>query len=228
MKLLLVEDEESLRGLIARALRKEQYAVEEASTYCDAYEKISLFSYDCILLDIMLPDGNGIELLKKIKSEGKTLNVIIISAKNSLDDKVLGLDEGADDYLSKPFHMAELLARVKSVIRRCNGGCKNGIAFGNVHVNPDSRTVEVDGKALSLLKKEYDILSYFLLRPGHMIDKSVLAEAVWGDDIYLADSFDFIYSQVKNLRKKLEDAGADIELKSVYRFGYKLILKEDK
>ena len=158
MKLLLVEDEESLRGLIARALRKEQYVVEEASTYCDAYEKISLFSYDCILLDIMLPDGNGIELLKKIKSEGKTLNVIIISAKNSLDDKVLGLDEGADDYLSKPFHMAELLARVKSVIRRCNGGCKNGIAFGNVHVNPDSRTVEVDGKALSLLKKEYDIV----------------------------------------------------------------------
>lgn len=163
--------------------------------------KLSLFSYDCILLDIMLPDGNGLDLLKAFREEGKALTVIILSARNSLEDKIIGLEEGADDYLPKPFHTAELLARIKSVTRRSNGSGRNGIVYGNVKLNPDSRTVEVCGKALTLVKKEYDILHYFLLRPGYMVDKSVLAEAVWGDDIYLADNFDFIYSQVKNLRK---------------------------
>lgn len=226
MKILVIEDERSLQELIARALLKEHYVVEVASTYGEAWEKLSLFSYDCILLDIMLPDGNGLDLLKTFREEGKALTVIILSARNSLEDKIIGLEEGADDYLPKPFHTAELLARIKSVTRRSNGSGRNGIVYGNVKLNPDSRTVEVCGKALTLVKKEYDILHYFLLRPGHMVDKSVLAEAVWGDDIYLADKFDFIYSQVKNLRKKLEEAGADIEIKSVYGFGYKLVTKE--
>ena len=226
MKILVIEDERSLQELIARALLKEQYVVEVASTYGEAWEKLSLFSYDCILLDIMLPDGNGLDLLKAFREEGKALTVIILSARNSLEDKIIGLEEGADDYLPKPFHTAELLARIKSVTRRSNGSGRNGIVYGNVKLNPDSRTVEVCGKALTLVKKEYDILHYFLLRPGHMVDKSVLAEAVWGDDKYLADNFDFIYSQVKNLRKKLEEAGADIEIKSVYGFGYKLVTKE--
>lgn len=226
MKILVIEDERSLQELIARALLKEHYVVEVASTYGEAWEKLSLFSYDCILLDIMLPDGNGLDLLKAFREEGKALTVIILSARNSLEDKIIGLEEGADDYLPKPFHTAELLARIKSVTRRSNGIGRNGIVYGNVKLNPDSRTVEVCGKALTLVKKEYDILHYFLLRPGHMVDKSVLAEAVWGDDIYLADKFDFIYSQVKNLRKKLEEAGADIEIKSVYGFGYKLVTKE--
>ena len=226
MKILIIEDERSLQELIARALLKEHYVVEVASTYGEAWEKLSLFSYDCILLDIMLPDGNGLDLLKAFREEGKTLTVIILSARNSLEDKIIGLEEGADDYLPKPFHTAELLARIKSVTRRSNGSGRNGIVYGNVKLNPDSRTVEVCGKALTLVKKEYDILHYFLLRPGHMVDKSVLAEAVWGDDIYLADNFDFSYSQVKNLRKKLEEAGADIEIKSVYGFGYKLVTKE--
>lgn len=226
MKILVIEDERSLQELIARALLKEHYVVEVASTYGEAWEKLSLFSYDCILLDIMLPDGNGLDLLKAFREEGKALTVIILSARNSLEDKIIGLEEGADDYLPKPFHTAELLARIKSVTRRSNGSGRNGIVYGNVKLNPDSRTVEVCGKALTLVKKEYDILHYFLLRPGHMVDKSVLAEAVWGDAIYLADNFDFIYSQVKNLRKKLEEAGADIEIKSVYGFGYKLVTKE--
>ena len=226
MKILVIEDERSLQELIARALLKEHYVVEVASTYGEAWEKLSLFSYDCILLDIMLPDGNGLDLLKAFREEGKELTVIILSARNSLEDKITGLEEGADDYLPKPFHTAELLARIKSVTRRSNGSGRNGIVYGNVKLNPDSRTVEVGGKALTLVKKEYDILHYFLLRPGHMVDKSVLAEAVWGDDISLADNFDFIYSQVKNLRKKLEEAGAVIEIKSVYGFGYKLVAKE--
>ena len=217
MKILVIEDENSLRELIARALLKEQYVVEVASTYNEAWEKLNMFSYDCVLLDIMLPDGNGLDLLKTFKEEGKALNVIIISARNSLEDKVTGLEEGADDYLPKPFHTAELLARIKSVTRRSSGNGRNGIAFGNVRLNPDSRVVEVNGKTF------YNVG----IRPkGNMVDKAVLAEAVWGDDIYLADNFDFIYSQVKNLRKKLEEAGANIEIKSVYGFGYKLISKE--
>lgn len=228
MKILVIEDEASLRNLIARALKKEQYIVEEAPTFDAAGEKLNMFSYDCILLDIMLPDGCGLDLLKSLKAEGKASNVIIISARNSLEDKVLGLDEGADDYLSKPFHMAELIARVKSVLRRSSGGSLNGITFGNLRLDPEKRTAEVEGKALNLVKKEFDILSYFLLRPDHIVDKSVLAEAVWGDSIYQADNFDFVYSQMKNLRKKLEEAGADIEIKSVYGFGYRLAEKTEK
>ena len=228
MKILIIEDEASLRNLIARALKKEQYIVEEAPTFDAACEKLNMFTYDCILLDIMLPDGCGLDLLKSLKAEGKPYNVIIISARNSFEDKVIGLEDGADDYLAKPFHMAELLARVKSVMRRSTGISRNGVTFGNLRLDPEKRTAEVAGKALNLVKKEFDILSYFLLRPGHVVDKSVLAEAVWGDSIYQADNFDFIYSQMKNLRKKLEEAGADIEIKSVYGFGYKLAEKEGK
>lgn len=226
MKILVIEDENSLRELIGRALKKEHYVVEEAATYDEAWEKLNMFSYDCVLLDIMLPDGNGLDLLKEFNREGKRPNVIILSARNSLEDKITGLEEGADDYLPKPFHIAELIARIRSVTRRNGGSGSNGIVFGNVKLNPDSRIVEVGGKTLTLVKKEFEILQYFLLRPEHMIDKSVLAEAVWGDSTYLADNFDFIYSQVKNLRKKLEKAGADIEIKSVYGFGYKMILKD--
>ena len=227
MKILLIEDEDALRELIARALVKEGYVVEEAATCEAATEKLGMFSYDCVLLDIMLPDGSGMDILKSFKAEGKATNVIIISARDSVEDKVAGLDEGADDYLPKPFHTAELLARVKSVIRRAGGGNRNGLTFGNVTIDQEARTAKAGGVQLPLLKKEYDILCYFMMRPGHMIDKSVLAEAVWGDDIYLTDNFDFIYSQVKNLRKKLEEAGADIELKSIYGFGYKLVNKEN-
>lgn len=228
MKILLIEDENTLRELIARALGKEGYVVEEAATYDEAWGKLNLFSYDCVLLDIMLPDGNGLDLLKSFKAEGKPMNVIIISARDSLEDKVLGLEEGADDYLPKPFHTAELLARVKSVIRRANGGGRNDLTFGNVTINQEARTARAGDRPLTLVKKEYDILCYFMMRAGHLIDKSVLAEAVWGDDIYLTDNFDFIYSQVKNLRKKLEEAEADIEIKSVYGFGYKLVTKENR
>ena len=223
MKLLIVEDESSLRELLARALRKEQYVVETASTYAEASDKLAAYSYDCILLDIMLPDGNGLQLLERLRRADKRENVIIISARDSLEDKVLGLKEGADDYLPKPFHLAELSARIQSVIRRSGGGGKGGIALGNVTLDPESCRVGIDGKEVALLKKEFDILSYFMQRPRHVVDKAVLAEAVWGDHVDQSDNFHFVYSQVKNLRRKLEEAGASIEIKAVYGFGYKLI-----
>ena len=175
MKLLIVEDESSLRELLARALRKEQYVVETASTYAEASDKLAAYSYDCILLDIMLPDGNGLQLLERLRRADKRENVIIISARDSLEDKVLGLKEGADDYLPKPFHLAELSARIQSVIRRSRGGGKGGIALGNVTLDPESCRVEIDGKEVALLKKEFDILSYFMQRPRHVVEKAVLA-----------------------------------------------------
>ena len=222
MKVLIVEDEPSLREIIKKALVNERFTVEEAADFATACEKTGLYAYECILLDIMLPDGNGLQLLQKLKQEGKRERVIIISAKDSIEDKVQGLDLGADDYLAKPFHIAELVARVKSLIRRNNNG-SNEISFGNMTLDNATFRVEAGGTPVELNRKEFDILRYFMHRTNHMISKETLAEAVWGDNIDQVDNFDFIYAQIKNLRKKLQSAGATIEIKAVYGFGYKLI-----
>ena len=221
MKLLIVEDDKSLREIMHRALTGEGYVVEVAPTYFDACDKIAGYSYDCILLDIMLPDGNGLKLLEQIKALDKDDRVIIISARDSLDDKVAGLDLGADDYLPKPFYMAELSARIKSVMRRGTGSVNKTMTAGNITLDLQSRCVTVDGNAVALLKKEFDILLYFMQRPNHIVDKAVLAESVWGDHIDMVDNFQFVYAQIKNLRKRLADAGASMNIKAVYGFGYK-------
>ena len=223
MKILIVEDEASLQELMTLALKKEGYVVENASDYDTAIEKLSVYSYDCVLLDIMLPGGSGLDILGYVKKLRSKVNVLIISAKDSIDDKVKGLELGADDYLAKPFHLAELVARIRSVVRRSRNDGEFAYRLGNVVMEPDSNRLIVDGKDVPLLKKEFDILAYFMQRPGHLVDKTVLAEAVWGDHVDQADNFQFVYAQVKNLRRKLEDAGADIGIKSVYGFGYKLV-----
>ena len=223
MKILVIEDEPSLRELIQRSLLKERYVVETADSYFEALDKIELYEYDCVLLDIMLPDGNGLKLLQRLKAMRKKESVIIISAKDSLDDKIEGLELGADDYLPKPFHLAELTARVKSVLRRKHRDGEHSIVLGNVEVLPDTFQVRVGGEPLELSRKEYDILHYFINRPNRMVNKNTLAESVWGDYIDQADNFDFIYAQIKNLRKKLKEAGAALEIKAVHGFGYKLI-----
>ncbi|MBE5033577.1 response regulator transcription factor [Gallalistipes aquisgranensis] len=223
MKILIVEDEPSLREIMQRALLQERYVVETAATFAEADAKIAGYSYDCILLDIMLPDGNGLRLLERLKELNKRENVIIISARDSIEDKVLGLERGADDYLPKPFHTAELLARIRSVLRRGRSGGELVLTLGNVSLEPENGRVRVEGRELPLLKKEFDILLYFMQRPNHLVDKSVLAEAVWGDHADQADNFHFVYAQMKNLRRKLAEAGATLELKAVYGFGYKLV-----
>ena len=223
MKILIVEDEPSLREIMQRALAQERYVVETATNYAEADAKLAAYTYDCILLDIMLPDGNGLQLLEHLKQQRKRENVIIISARDSLDDKIGGLELGADDYLPKPFHLAELSARIRSVLRRHQRDGQASLEAGNVRLWPDSRRVEVAGRPVELLRKEYDILHYFMTRPNHTVDKAALAEGVWGDHIDQADNFDFVYAQMKNLRRKLQAAGADIEIKSVYGFGYKLV-----
>ncbi len=224
MKLLIVEDEPQLREIMTRTLQREHYVVEQAADYPAAMEKIALYDYDCILLDIMLPGGSGLQLLAEIKRRRLTAGVIILSARDSLDDRIEGLELGADDYLPKPFHLAELSARIRSLLRRHHRAGEEVIEAGNVRLFATSRRVEVEGRPLELLRKEYDILYYFMSRPGHTIDKAVLAEAVWGDHIDRVDNFDFVYAQMKNLRRKLADAGAGVEIRAVYGFGYKLLV----
>lgn len=225
MKILIIEDEPSLRELIQRSLEKERYVVEAAADFQSGLRKIEDYDYDCVLLDIMLPDGNGLNLLEQLKKMRKRENVIIISAKDSLDDKVLGLELGADDYLPKPFHLAELNARIKSVIRRQRRDGEMDIRLANIRIVPDTFQVFVDDEEIELNRKEYDILLYFANRPGRLVNKNTLAESVWGDHIDQVDNFDFIYAQIKNLRKKLKDAGALAELKAVYGFGYKMTVE---
>jgi DNA-binding response OmpR family regulator len=225
MKILIIEDEKDLRETLLATLVKEQYVVETAADFETADEKISIYDYDCILLDIMLSGGSGLEILSRLKAMGKSGNVIIISAKDSLDDKLKGLDLGADDYLSKPFHIAELNARIKAVFRRNNLSGKNSIEFENLSLNIDERTLLVDTESVHLNRKEFDILKYFLLNKNRLITKTALAEYVWGDQIDQADNFDFIYYQIKNLRKKLQESQADADIESVYGVGYKVAAK---
>lgn len=223
MKLLIIEDELSLQEMMSTTLRKEGYIVETASTYAAAIEKLGAYNYDCVLLDITLPDGNGLDILEEIKRSGNGVNVIITSARDSIDDKIRGLELGADDYLAKPFHLAELVARIRSVTRRSRNAGELAYTVGNVSLFEASQRLTVAGKEISLLKKEFDILKYFLMRPGHLVDKAVLAEAVWGDHADQSDDFQYVYAQMKNLRRKLSEANADIEIKAVYGFGYKLV-----
>lgn len=223
MKILVVEDERSLRDMVCESLERERFVVEIADDYHTAMEKINDYDYDCILLDIMLPGGSGLDVLEELKKMRKKESVLIISAKDSIDDKVLGLELGADDYLAKPFHLAELNARVKSILRRKHSGGDTSIKLQNVCLYPDKRTVYVDEKELQLNRKEFDLLYYFVTNPNRLMNKTSLAESVWGDNIDSVDSLDFIYSQVKNLRRKMKAAGAKPEVKAVYGFGYKLV-----
>ena len=223
MKILVIEDEPDMLDNMVQSLQQEMYIVEKAEDYLSAREKLGIYEYDCILLDIGLPGGSGFDILKELKKERKDGGVIIVSAKDSLDDKVKGLDLGADDYLSKPFHMAELHARVKSVIRRKTLGGSTKIILNNISIDAEQRSVLANGKDLELNRKEFDVMLYLASNKNRLVNKTALAEHVWGDHIDAADSFDFIYSQIKNLRKKLKDNNAEVEIQAIYGVGYKLV-----
>ncbi|MGV0979128.1 response regulator transcription factor [Empedobacter falsenii] len=223
MKILVVEDEIKLQETIVEFLEKEKMIVETADNYQQALDKIISFDYDCILLDMMLPDGDGMSLLKELKNLHKETSVIILSAKDSVDDKVEGLLVGADDYLAKPFHFAELLARIKVALRKNLQKGEDILSYKNIQIFPEDRLVKVNNIELKLNRKEYDLLYYFMLRPERVFQKTTLAESVWGDHIELSDNLDFIYSQIKNLRKKMKEANSEADLQVVYGIGYKLI-----
>ena len=220
---LIVEDEKNIVDILRFNLQRAGYQTLEAYDGEDGLAQAVSANPDLILLDIMLPGGSGLSILEELKKLKKRESVIIVSAKDSIEDKVTGLDLGADDYLAKPFHLAELHARVKSVIRRHQTDGNTEIEIENLTVRPDDHTVFINGEELKLNRKEFDLLYYFVTNPNRLINKTTLAEAVWGDNIDQADSLDFIYSQVKNLRKKMKTAEAIPEIKAVYGFGYKLI-----
>jgi len=222
MKILIIEDEYALSRTIEEFLLTEKYVVEKATDYFSACEKAMLYDYDCILLDISLPGGSGLKILEEMKREGKAGNVIIISAKNSLDDKITGLDLGADDYLTKPFHLSELYARIKAVLRRKNLDGSLIQTIGNSALDFKERSLSVNGENLKLNRKEFDILAFFVTNQNRLVTKESLAEHVWGDNIDVADNLDFVYSQVKNLRKKLNVANSDVIIENIYGIGYKI------
>ncbi|MBN2766454.1 MAG: response regulator transcription factor [Paludibacteraceae bacterium] len=223
MKILIIEDEKGMRETLETFFVQQKFVVETAHDFDSGLSKLSVYDYDCVLLDITLPGGSGLDLLTEMKRLNKRESVIIISARDAIDDKVLGLELGADDYLPKPFHLAELNARVKSLIRRNQSGGDMSVSIENVKLLPDKRTVFVNDEELPLNRKEFDLLYYFMVNPDRLLNKTTLTEAVWGDNIDQADDLEFLYSQVKNLRRKLKTAGATIEIKAVYGFGYKLI-----
>ncbi len=221
MKILIIEDETELAQSIVEYLSTENYLCELASTYSEAIDKVESFSYDCILLDITLPDGNGLKVLEELKKQQKQDGVIIISAKNSLDDKIGGLQIGADDYLTKPFHLSELTARVYSIIRRKQFNNSNVVEQNELEIDLLAKTVSVNQENIRLTKKEFDLLLYFLGNKNRVLSKSTLAEHLSGDFADMLDNHDFVYAHVKNLKKKLNDAGCESYLKTVYGTGYK-------
>ncbi|MBI1767047.1 MAG: response regulator transcription factor [Bacteroidetes bacterium] len=221
MKVLIIEDEKELLNSISTYLRMEGYVCEEACDFQEGSEKINVYEYDCILADIGLPDGNGLALVELLKTKLSNTGVIIISARNSLEDKIKGLDIGADDYLTKPFNLSELNARIRSILRRRKFEGKKEIDFHEIRANPETLKVFVDQKPILLTKKEFDLLIFFIANKNKVLTKESIVEHLWGDYIDSADSFDFIYAHVSNLRKKLVENGAIDYLQTVYGVGYK-------
>ena len=221
MKILIIEDEVDMQNVVEASLKQEHYTVEMASSFKTAWQKIGDYQYDVVLLDLMLPDGNGLDLLRELKTTQPNTSVIILSAKGSIEDKITGLDIGADDYLPKPYHLAELQARLRALFRRKFQNGELILRYENIALNPEAREVQINKITVTLNRKEYDILYYFITRPGKLIPKTMLAEAIWGDDIDQADSLDFIYSQIKNLKKKLITHHAEAQIHAVYGIGYK-------
>jgi DNA-binding response OmpR family regulator len=219
MKVLIIEDEKALSESIESYLKGHDYICETAADFKAAIEKTELYDYDCILLDVTLPGGSGLAVLKELRENNKLDGVLIISAKNSIDDKVAGLTLGADDYLSKPFHLSELNARISAIIRRKQFGGSNIIKFKNISIDYLAKVVTINNVQLELTKKEFELLLYFVSNKGRVISKNAIAEHLWGDE--MQGNLDFIYTHIKNLRKKLMEADETDYIKSVYGMGYK-------
>lgn len=220
MKILLIEDEAELRKSIKQYLHQEGYLVESAADFVKASEKAGVYDYDCILVDITLPKGSGLDIIKQLKENHSKAGIIIISAKNSSGDKIKGLDLGADDYLAKPFDLAELNSRIKALIRRRNFDGSKSIVVNEITIIPDERQVKVNGDSINLTAKEYDLLLFFIANKNRVVSKNAIAEHLWGDDSDQMDSHDFIYVHLRNLRKKLMEKGCADYVQTIYGIGY--------
>ncbi len=221
MKILIIEDEKALQESIVKYLEHQGFICEAVSNFLEGKEKVTQFVYDCIVVDIGLPYGSGLDIVKELKYMESKAGIIIISAKNALEDKLKGLDLGADDYLSKPFYLSELTSRINAILRRRNFGGNKVITFNEITLEADAQRVTVDGKPVILTDKEYQLLEYFIANRRRLLTKAAIAEHTWGDEYQHVSNFDFIYTHIKNLRKKLMDAGSADYIKTVYRAGYR-------
>ena len=220
MKILIVEDDANLGTAIKKYLSQDGYLIESANNFIKASEKVADYDYDCVLVDITLPNGNGLELVKQLKQNNSKAGIIIISAKNSTDDKINGLDLGADDYLAKPFSLAELNSRIKALIRRRNFDGNKAIVVNEITIIPEERIVKVNNEQVSLTAKEYDLLLFFITNKNRVVSKNSIAEHLWGDDSDQMESHDFIYVHLRNLRKKLAEKGCADYVQMIYGIGY--------
>ena len=221
MKILIIEDEKSLRESIVKYLEHQGFICEAVSDFLKGKEKVAEFVYDCIVVDIGLPYGSGLDIVKELKYMESKAGIIIISAKNALEDKLKGLDLGADDYLAKPFYLSELTARINAIIRRRNFGGSKVITFNEIKLEAGAQQVTVRGNPIDLTEKEYQLLEYFIANRRRLLTKAAIAEHIWGDEYLHVSNFDFIYTHIKNLRMKLIDAGSEDYIKTVYRSGYR-------
>lgn len=221
MKILLIEDEKELAEGITSYLTGNNFVCEWVSSLHTAIDKISCYEYDCILLDLMLPDGNGFEIIKELKKQNKTEGVIIISAKETLETRIDGFNLGADDYLTKPFHLSELLVRIQALIRRKNFNGNNILSYNEIEIDILSKTVKVKNTKLEITKKEFELLLFLIGNKNRVLSKSAIAEHLSGDMADMLDNHDFVYAHVKNLKNKLKDAGCSDYIKTVYGLGYK-------
>ncbi len=223
MKILIIEDEKQLLDSMVTFLKESGMSCDTAMSLAGAIEKIDASDYDCIVLDIGLPDGSGLKIINEMQTKENQTSIVIVSARNSLDDRLTGLNFGADDYVTKPFYMPELVARIKSVVRRRSPQESNEIVFNELRVVPDEMLMYVSDKMISLTKKEHELMLYLISNQNKVLTKESIAEHLWGDHADIADSFDFIYSHIKNLRKKITDNGGKDYLKSIYGVGYKFV-----
>lgn len=221
MKVLIVEDEIALQESMVKYLEQQGYVCEAVSDFRTGLDKIKQFNYDCIVVDIGLPFGNGLNIVKALKNAGSTAGIIIISAKNSLEDKLLGLELGSDDYLTKPFHLSELNARINAIIRRRNFGGNTLIKFNEITLNSEGRQVSIHNRDVVLTDKEYQLLEYFIANQRRVLTKTAIAQHIWGDEYEQVSNYDFIYTHIKNLRKKLVEGGSEDYIHTVHGTGYR-------
>lgn len=222
MKVLLVEDEAELRRTIRQYLQEEGFAVESAADFPDAMEKVQFHGYDVVLVDLTLPKGDGLDIIRGLRQAGNACGIIILSARGALDDKVKGLDLGADDYLAKPFHLPELVARIRALVRRKQAKAQEAIIIGNLRILPDDRGAEADGTALDLTATEFELLHFLAVNRHRVLSRGAILDHVWGDLAERLDRDDFLYAHIKNLRKKLASAGCTDLIRTVYGIGYRL------
>lgn len=221
MKILIIEDETALRQSIQKYLEHQGYVCETVGEFLSGIEKVRNYNYDCVVVDIGLPNGSGLDIVKELKEMEARSGIIIISAKNALEDKLKGLELGSDDYLTKPFHLSELNARINAILRRRNFSGSRIIQFQEINLDPEAQRVTVANKAVDLTEKEYQLLEYFIANQRRVLTKAAIAAHIWGDEYDQVSNYDFIYTHIKNLRKKLLDAGCEDYIKTVYGTGYR-------